>query len=234
MAIVSPSFCSGRELWRLGVPRTVSSDDPAMPRGAVSPITKVVATGVGTLTLLGGWPWDTYQIRVEIVTGGAPGVASARGSLNGGTTWQPTTTIAEDGSWLLDESGLLLGFGGTQAALDAWTLTTTEAAAQAQVRRIAGAEICRWFRQRGLTPPTEWGDDFTEINAVLAAWRLLEGKRGFESDTEQRRGLLARVDKAWKDLYEIGEEIQQTDLGGQDKPAGLRCESDCPQGRDLW
>ena len=64
MAITSPTYCTGRELWRLGMPRTVSPADPGLSQGAVGPLAKVVAAGVGTLTVLAGAPTDTYAVRL--------------------------------------------------------------------------------------------------------------------------------------------------------------------------
>ena len=236
MAITSPTYCTGRELWRLGMPRTVSPADPGLSQGAVGPLAKVVAAGVGTLTVLAGAPTDTYAVRVEIVLGGALGTATARGSLDGGTTWQPTTVIPADGAWPLDESGLVLGFAGAQTAYDAWTFATAESAQQAQLRRAKGAQIARWLRTRGKVPPGEAdvGDDFREAAAVLVAEALLDRIRGFEPGTEQRRGVQRSADEARKNLAEIAEELQQSDLDGQADVPGVDCVSEPPQGQGLW
>lgn len=234
MAIVSPTYCTGRELWRLGMPRTVSPADPGLSQGAVGPLAKVVSVGVGTLTVLAGAPTDGYPVRVEIVLGGALGTATARGSLDNGVTWQPTTVIPADGAWPLDESGLVLGFAGVQTATDAWTFATTESAQQAQFRRAKGGQMARWLRTRGVQPQQDFGDDMREIAAVLCAEVMLDRIRGFEPGTDQRRGVQRSADEARKNLAQLAEEYQQSDLAGQDDPAGIRCTSEEPQGKGLW
>ena len=234
MAIASPTYCTGREVWRLGMPRTVSPADPGLSQGAIGPLSKVVSAGAGTLAVFAGAPWDNAQVRVEIVAGGALGTATARGSLDGGTTWRPTTTIAADGVWALDESGLVYAFAGAQTAGDAWTQTLSESDQQAQLRRAKGAEIARWLRTRGVQPQTDFGDDLREMAAVLVAEALLDGVRGWEPGTDQRRGLHARAERARQAVAEIAEEKQQSDLAGQDNPAGVRCTSEPPQGKGLW
>lgn len=234
MAIVSPTYCSGREVWRLGMPRTVSPADPGLSQGAVGPISKVVAVGTGTLAVMAGAPWDGYPVRVEVFTGGALGTATARGSLDGGTTWRPTTTIPSDGAWPLDESGLVLVFTGTQTATDAWTFTTTESDQQAQLRRSKGAEIARWLRSRGVQPQADYGDDLRELGAILVAEALLDGVRGFEPGTDQRRGLHARAERARLALQQFADEIVQGDLAGQDSPAGVICTSEPSWTKDGW
>jgi hypothetical protein len=236
MSITSPSYCSGREVWRLGMPRTVSPADPGLSQGSVGPLVKVAGVGTGTLALLTGAPTDSFAIRIEVGLGGALGTATARGSLDNGLTWRPTTVIPSDGVWPLDESGLVLLFTGDQTAGDVWTSSTTESEQQAQMRRAVGARIARWLRTRGVVPPTaaDVGDDFREVAAVLVAEALLDGIRGFEPTTDQRRGVQARADRARVELAQIAEEMVQSDLAGQATTAGVDCQSEPPQGQGLW
>lgn len=93
----------------------------------------VTQTGSGTATVTpGGTPNDAYNILVEVLEGGAKGVAVVRYSLDGGDNWEPKVTVPADGIVTLGTSGATVTMETTGGDLVegetyAWSTTAPEA-----------------------------------------------------------------------------------------------------------
>jgi hypothetical protein len=97
----------------------------------------------------------SLDVRVEIVLGGAVGVATWRWSADAGSTWSSTVTTSTTPARLVipstpTDTGLVVAFGGTlvTSAVYTWTATSCVAAAL----RAANEEAYRYL-SRTRTPP---------------------------------------------------------------------------------
>jgi hypothetical protein len=232
MAIASPIYCTGRELWRLGMPRTVTPADPGFTPGQVSTITHV-GLGTGTVALFSGGPTDTYTVTIEVVLGGAPGTCTVRYRLLPAEAWSLTQLIPTGGVLELAESGLTVILAGTFVAADTYSFTTVISPQIDMMLHAISGEAARRLRVRGALPLAEWGDDLRLIVARLTAHELL-ALRGFDPRSNHDQMVIARARLARSKLAKIAEELEQTDLAGQSSTLGVACHSQPPQGVDLW
>ncbi len=88
----------------------------------------VTRTGSGTATLLDGTthsPIDAYDIRVEVMTGGALGAGAFRYSLDGANNFSGTLLIPASGKFVIPNTGVVLTFAGTFTLGDVYTGVTT-------------------------------------------------------------------------------------------------------------
>ncbi len=145
--IVSPEFCTGRELWLSGMPSTLSPADPAWEPGQVGAITHT-GLGAGVLSIFKGGPTDTFSIRVEILSTGILGAATMRWRLQDGKMLlqgaDPDGDVVmqslQQGVALIVQSGASAGYavapGAVQGQQDV-TLTVTPATTGAQLAALA-------------------------------------------------------------------------------------------------
>lgn len=238
MAIVTPEYCTGRQLWRLGMPASLRPDDPGFVPGLVSAIVRTGA-GPGVISIHSGGPTDSYSVRIEVMGSGALGVATMRYRLQDAEAWSVTTLIPADeqslgySTWVLPESGLVLRFSGSFTATDVYTFVTVESPQAADLRRAISGEMARKLRVRGALPLTEWGVDISLIAARLVAYELL-AIRGYDPQSKHDQLVSARAEWARNKLTGIAEEMEQSDLPGQSAVLGVACSSQPPQGVDLW
>ena len=113
---------------------------------------QIVASVPSGVTLTRAW-----GVRLEVLTTGASGVATARISIDGGATWQPTFTIS-NGSRTVTLSGT-----------ESLTLTFSDPGS-------AG-----WFDGDIFYIPVRFGA-LTHHVVALAAWKML-GRRGVDPDS---------------------------------------------------
>jgi hypothetical protein len=95
-----------------------------------------ITTG-GVITVAGsgtaGWvtqvssPVDTYDVIVDIVTGGALGTAVFTYSLDGGNDFSPQIQVPGGGVYVIPGVGVILTFASTFVAADAYEFTTVTA-----------------------------------------------------------------------------------------------------------
>jgi hypothetical protein len=88
----------------------------------------VTRVGSGTATLLDTSthsPVDTYDIEVQILTGGALGVGAFRYSLDGGNSFSGSIGIPSAGKYVIPSTGVVLTFAGTFTAEDVYNGVTT-------------------------------------------------------------------------------------------------------------
>lgn len=90
------------------------------------PVTQLVATGAPTAptAAFSDQTREGFTLLIEIVAGGATGVATFRYSANNGLTW--SAPVATGAAVLVPAPyGLILGFAGNYTALDRWSCTVT-------------------------------------------------------------------------------------------------------------
>lgn len=88
-----------------------------------STIGTVTQTGADTLIVVSGTPTNDFDVKVEILTGGALGTATFRYSLDNYTgaeeaerTYSGAITVPAGGAYVMANTGLTLTFAGTQTA----------------------------------------------------------------------------------------------------------------------
>ncbi len=241
MPIVSPRFATGREIWRLGFPRTITPDHKTLIRGYVSPIV-FTGTGSGLVSIFKGAPTDTFAITLQFPVGGAPGTATIQTQLQTTEAFAPaelTPPVDPDLGYAvydIRESGLTVQLSGTFAAGDSYSFTTTESTAQAQQSTAIGGKIARALRTRlgnASMPIEQYGDDIKSIEARMVAYELLR-VGGFDPKKGHDLLVMEGNRAAKRDLVRIAEEIEESDLPGQGVIPGVECRSQEPQGVELW
>jgi len=158
---------------RLGLPpealRTArTTHAPITPTGAGAGV--VVPAGCLDVAAL---ELDQLPVRLQVVAGGAPGVATWRWSLDGGSTWTATaTTPASAAAALVTPSGIGTGVGvrfvGTlvTGATYAWTSVSCVATC----RRAGNEEAVRYLSRAFTFPLTEVPTDVVrDTCAIIAA-----------------------------------------------------------------
>lgn len=243
--LVSPEYCTGRQLWRLGMPATLNPSDPAWVPGQVSAVVHTGSASTATVRVWSGGPTDTYAITLEIVTTGALGAAAFRYRLQDTDAWSLPILIPADAEargyavWLLPESGLTLAFAVGAAGLtafqagDTYAFSTVESPQQADLRRAVSDEIERKIKPRGGQPARDWDVGLAELAAQKVAYRL--GRiRGFDPRTPHDQLILRGEKHANAELRRIMEEIEQMDTPGQESILGVVCRSQPPQGAEPW
>lgn len=111
--------------------------------GAVTSNTAGDHTGAAS-----GNPTDSYDIKIEIVTGGALGTAVAKYSFDGGDTYSEKITVPADGALSLGITGVTLTISGTGdlTAGDKFEFTTTAPSASTAVVLAAITEVLDTYR----------------------------------------------------------------------------------------
>jgi len=91
--------------------------------------TTVLQSGTGSLlpTVSSACPWDAFSVIINVISGGALGVATFNYSLDGGNVFSPTQLIPGSGVFPVPDAGIVWTFGGTFTTGDAYTHTTTTA-----------------------------------------------------------------------------------------------------------
>lgn len=139
----------------------------------------VTATGAGAGVVTPSGQLDvaatfrtTLDVRLEIVAGGAVGVATWRWSADAGTTWSSTVATSTTPARLVipstpTDTGLVVAFGGTLVtdAVYTWTATSCVAAAL----RAANEEAFRYLSRRASPPFDPVPTDVVRDACVLAA-----------------------------------------------------------------
>lgn len=104
--------------------KVLDADDPGS-------IGAIVHTGSGNgRIILGGAPWGTYDVHVEILTTGGPTTATYRVSIDGGSTWVVASATATESAASIPGTGMTIKFvtGGTPDFVDGDLYTTATVA----------------------------------------------------------------------------------------------------------
>lgn len=236
--ITSPEYCTGRELWALGMPSTLSPADPAWEPGQIGVISHT-GPGTGAVAIFSGGPTDAFSVRLEVLGSGGLGVGTFRWRPQDAEAWSLATTFPADADSLgysvfhLQETGITLRLSGTFTAGDVYAFSTTESPQQARFRKALSGEMARKLRVRGHLPLTEWGEDIKLIAARLVAYELLALK-GFDPNNQHDKLVLGRAEWARHKIDAIAQELEQSDLAGQSTILGVAASSQPPQGAELW
>lgn len=224
--MAAPRYLSNLKMAVLAWPSTVRPEELSPSR--VLAVVKV-GTGSGSLEVTGA-SFDQHFVRVEIVTGGEPGVATFRARTDGpdaaSGTWGDTLVTGANQALLHSQAvegvegadtGLRLTFAaGTPTpsfvAGDRWDFITRASPV------VSAAVLAATSDVRSLIGGPDGGGQFTgdllEVDpsiegyvAALAALQLLE-KRGFDPRSQDGVLYLGRADRATRKCKEIGEKMR--------------------------
>jgi hypothetical protein len=182
-------------------------------RSAPSRFSAVIVTGAGTATLT---PVDNASldvaaqlvteltVTVEIVVGGALGVATWRWRIGTGS-WSAAATTPTSGELALERTGLRARLAGTATTSDQYTWTATSCVGPCL--RAANESACRWLHRRYRAPLTTIPTDLVRDVCVVAAADVM-AVRGYSPDGRddliEKRA--AEVRKQWAAIRD--EELQ--------------------------
>jgi hypothetical protein len=146
-SVYGPTITSAAGANTVPVPGTLTTltlSDQTYTTGAVWTISVLgVITLVGTGTV--GWvtqqssPLDTYAAVVNIVAAGGLGAGQFQYSMDGNNTTSGTILIPSGAAYAIPNTGVVVTFGGTFTALDAYSFATTTAGFNASDVSAAGA-----------------------------------------------------------------------------------------------
>ena len=231
--MTTPRYITPLVLAVLAWPATVRPEELGPPR-----VLPPVQTGPGTgLLVVSGASFDAHTIRVEIVLGGEPGVATYRARTDDALTWGDTLLTGTGDQALLHtgtdeltagaDTGLRLSFtAGTAPSFVAGTQWdfTTRALAKALAACAAASA-----RAKALISGDDGGGQFTgELTsldaglkrdvAILARRQLLED-RGFDPKSQDGALYLQAEREAEARLIEVGAKLRfpQVTEGGPEQ-----------------
>lgn len=219
-----PACITPLELSVLAWPASIRPSELGPPRIGVVQATKA---GPGGL-LITGAPYDAHTVRVEIVAGGQPGVATYRYRTDG-LTWSDTLPTSTEERELLStapdeltegaDTGLRVAFvGGTPApsfvALDRWDVVTKPVQAVVAAIVWASNDALRVVgaRYQGLltTPDAAVKGDIAD----LARLRLAE-RRGMDPASTDGKLYIGSADRARVRLVAAASKTEHPRLGGE-------------------
>lgn len=168
-----------------------------------------VGGGSGVVSVAeGASPLGVYDVRIQVVAPGNPGVATVRWTLDAGLTWSATVTAPNGSPLVLDVTGLAVTFDGALVAGDLYSFTAVRAlerhldAANAKTRAI----LRRRFK--GAIPA--WDASVVEASVAQASLSILT-QRGFNPKDGADAAISDRADTALKYLKDVGASIAHPD-----------------------
>lgn len=168
-----------------------------------------VGGGAGVVSVAeGASPLGVYDVRIQVVAPGNPGVATVRWTLDAGLTWSATVTAPNGSPLVLDVTGLAVTFDGPLVAGDLYSFTAVRAlerhldAANAKTRAI----LRRRFK--GAIPA--WDASVVEASVAQASLSILT-QRGFNPKDGADAAISDRADTALKYLKDVGASIAHPD-----------------------
>lgn len=168
-----------------------------------------VGGGSGVVSVAeGASPLGVYDVRIQVVAPGNPGVATVRWTLDAGLTWSATVTAPNGSPLVLDVTGLAVTFDGALVAGDLYSFTAVRAlerhldAANAKTRAI----LRRRFK--GAIPA--WDASVVEASVAQASLSILT-QRGFNPRDGADAAISDRADTALKYLKDVGASIAHPD-----------------------
>lgn len=162
---------------------------PVGPNGAES------ALDVGALLV------TSLDVLVDVVVGGALGVATWRFSTNGGATWSATATVPATGTLVLGHTGLIATVSGALTLGERWTWAAVSCVRECL--RAANDRAARWLHRQFTPPLTEVPADIVRDVCVVAAADVL-AVRGYNPATVEADALIERrareVREGWREI----------------------------------
>lgn len=168
-----------------------------------------VGGGAGVVSVAeGASPLGVYDVRIQVVAPGNPGVATVRWTLDAGLTWSATVTAPNGAPLVLGVTGMAVTFDGALVAGDLYSFTAVRAlerhldAANAKTRAI----LRRRFK--GAIPA--WDASVVEASVAQASLSILT-QRGFNPRDGADAAISDRADTALKYLKDVGASIAHPD-----------------------
>lgn len=162
-----------------------------------------VGAGAGVVTVdPESAPLGVYDIRVQVVTSGLPGVATVRWSLDAGVTWAgPVVAPAASVPLVLGVTGMAVVFGaGALVALDLYSFTAVRAVERHLA--VANAKIRARIRRRFPAGLAAWDEGMIAAAVFDAAHSLLT-MRGFDPKNGADKAVQLRAESGAKYLDDV-------------------------------
>lgn len=176
---------------------------------ALAQVSRVEHTGGGAGVMVPeGSPLGVYDVRVQVVSSGAPGAATVRWSFDAGATWTIPAVAPLDAPLVLGASGMAVRFEGAFVAGDLYAFTAVRALERhlSAANATARAHLRRRFRE-GLPA---WDDSIIAAAVSLAALSLLT-QRGFDPRNPGDKAVADRAAEGIKYLKDVGASIAHPD-----------------------
>lgn len=203
-------------------------DTIAGAEGAISRVTQVGGGACVVAVTETSRPLGVYDVRVQVVTSGAPGTATVRWTLDAGATWSATVTApAALAPLVIGVTGCAVTFDGALHAGDLYSFTAVRAlerhlaAANAKVR----AYLRRRFGAEGLP---SWDESLIASAVFIAALPLLV-QRGFDPKNPGDKAVADRADEAVTYVKDVGASIAHPDGSLDDTETAPVAFSDAPR-----
>lgn len=193
----------------------------------------VVQHAGGTALLTPDGKLDVGAVRatslpfvVNVVAGGALGVATWRWSLDGGVTWQPTAATPANGALVLASpaagaTGVTARVTGALSAGETWTWEAVSALRD--ILRSANDEGIRYLQRRYATPLTTVPWDVIRDVCVIAKADALAA-RGYSPEKDNDELVESRARDARKRFRDAQTQVDQPRIAGA-KGGGPRVSS---------
>lgn len=168
-----------------------------------------VGGGAGTVAVAeGASPLGVYDVRIQVVASGNPGVATVRWTLDAGLTWSATVTAPFGAPLVLGVTGLAVVFDGPLVAGDLYSFTAVRALERHLAASNAKTRALLRRRFKGAIPP--WDASVVEASIAMACVSILT-QRGFNPKDGADAAVSDRADTALKYLKDIGASIAHPD-----------------------
>lgn len=178
---------------------------------ALAQVSRVAHVGGGAGSVMvaeGASPLGVYDVRIQVVASGNPGVATVRWTLDAGLTWTGPVTAPSGAPLVLGVTGLAVTFDGALVAGDLYSFTAVRAlerhldAANAKTRAI--------LRRRFKAGIPAWDASVVEASVAQACVSILT-QRGFNPKDGADAAVSDRADTALKYLKDVGASIAHPD-----------------------
>ena len=168
-----------------------------------------VGGGAGTVAVTDtSSPLGVYDVRIQVVASGNPGVATVRWTLDAGLTWSATVTAPNGAPLVLGVTGLAVVFDGALVAGDLYSFT----AVRALERHLnaSNAKTRALLRRRFKAGIPAWDASVVEASVAQACVSILT-QRGFNPKDGADKAVADRADTALKYLKDVGASIAHPD-----------------------
>lgn len=189
------------DFYALGLP----PDTIAAAQASVSRVAHV-GSGAGTVaTTEGSAPLGVYDVRIQVVTSGVPGVATVRWSLDRGATWtSPVVAPASSVPLVIGATGTAVIFDGALVALDLYSFIATRALERHL--SASNAKVRSYLRRRFRDGLPAWDDALINAACSEAALGLIT-QRGFDPKNPGDKAIADRAKAGLDFVKDVGDSI---------------------------
>lgn len=178
---------------------------------AQAQVSRVQHTGAGAGVVAvheSSAPLGVYQIVIQVISGGAPGTAIVRYSLDGGATWSSNTLAPAGSPLVLGASGMAVVFTDTFVANDLYAFV----AVRAVERHLSAsnAKVRALLRRRFPEGLAAWDDSLIAASCFDASLSLLV-QRGFDPRNPGDAAVATRAKDGIAFVKDVGAAIAHPD-----------------------